>query len=323
MASNRVDLIKWRKALRHPNGPPKATIRHVLLTLSTWGSKDGGDMFPAIETLSTATRLNRETVRRALRDATQAGWVLRQKMQRALGGFYYEYQASLPDRWLDLNDPNDRWETNPEFASERQKRHRARQGRVPAQDRDATSDRMGAIKSNGDRHHAQRSAVPVHSRGVPDLSSTRPGLESAASLSTVGSVPVQDSPTSSGISSGTSSCTSSETSSVTRAGASRLEALRKEILGEKDHVSLKSPKSKSKEPKNASFEAINERVEKVFIEHSLQGISLGVDKTELIAKLTGLSEEQVRISIRQLTDRGKLPIPPRRAATSRVVGEHR
>lgn len=325
MALNRVDLMKWRMALRHPNGPATANIRHVLLTLSTWGSKDGGDMFPSIETLATATRLHRETVRRALKDATQAGWVMRQEMPRRgpLGGFRYVYQASVPDQWLEQNKLDDRWETNPEFVSERQKRHRVRQGRVPAQDRDTSVSAMAsAMEKNGDRH-AERLAVPADSRSVPVVSRKRPGPESAVSLSTVDGVPVQDSPTSSGISSGTSSCTSSQTSSVTGVGASRLDDLRREILGERDHVPLKSPRSKSKEPKNASFEAINNRVEKVFVEHSLKGISLGVEKTELIARLTGLTEEQVRISIGQLSDRGKLPIPPRRAAGARAVGKQR
>jgi hypothetical protein len=186
-----VNLMKWRKAIRHPSGPRSATVRHVLLTLATWAGSDGREMFPSIETLSVATRLHRETVRRALEEAWSEGWVIRtQRPARDPRAHWsYEYAAAAPAGFVREHgtDVGDRWDTNPVFTSERRNRPRTKQGRnaasVPAQDRD----------EGAPSRVSSRSSV----ESVPVVSGERPCPGSISSLSSVESVPVQDSRTSS------------------------------------------------------------------------------------------------------------------------------
>lgn len=83
-----------------------------------------------------------------------------------------------------------------------------------------------------------------------------------------------------------------------------------------DHrqVPFKSPGDESRKPKNAhSFEQINDRIERVFVELGLQGSAVSLSDYGLITKLTGYTEQQVRTAIRQLIDRKRLPIQSRRA----------
>jgi hypothetical protein len=183
-----VDLVTWRRAIRHPFGPKKAVVRHVLLTLSTWGDKDGGSMYPSIETLHIACRLHRETVRRALNDASKEGWVKRQNRTRPSGDAYraYEYSASVPSNWKDWDDIDHPWDKDPSWNSERENRgvERAMRANRPHSGQGRVSPlRTGTGGSNG---------------GVPVVDAGRPSPELAASLSRTVSVPVQDRLTSSG-----------------------------------------------------------------------------------------------------------------------------
>lgn len=155
--------------------------RHVLLTLSTWAATDGSEMFPSIETLAIATGRNRETVRRTLERAAQEGWVLRESRARLgpFAGHRYMYAATVPRNFL-MEHVCEGWESSwtrdSALVSERaRKRHRSRQGRVTAADRDK-SGRFGTVSREASLSGA--GTVTTESSDV--------------SLSGVASVPVLD-----------------------------------------------------------------------------------------------------------------------------------
>lgn len=122
----RVDLLKWRRALRHPRGPSDPMVRHALLTLATWGNTDGGSMHPSIETIAVAMGRHRNSVMPALERAVREGWVVRVERQRRgpYGKPRYAYEASVPNGWADENDVEHPWEADPTWTSERQHRGR-------------------------------------------------------------------------------------------------------------------------------------------------------------------------------------------------------
>jgi hypothetical protein len=168
--------MKWRRAIRHPNGPKSPTVRHVLLTIATWGDKDGGSMFPAVETLAVATRRARTTVDRAIKTAMQTGWILRGDRRRGpFGKPRYCYEASVPAGWSFDNDVDHPWEVDPQWVSERYNRNKARRVYVPSQlgDTDTpasadSSDTKPACPLTGD-------IVSPHSaRDVPSLTTPCP-----------------------------------------------------------------------------------------------------------------------------------------------------
>lgn len=147
--SVQVELILWRNALRHPNGPA-SVVRHVLLTLSTWASSDGGSMYPSIEMLAIATGLHRETVRRATERAAAEGWIIRAARERsgARAGLRYSYHASVPRAFdaMATNGWETAWMRDPSLVSERRRRqrHRLEQGHVTAEGRDKNG-RFGTV----------------------------------------------------------------------------------------------------------------------------------------------------------------------------------
>jgi hypothetical protein len=203
-----IDLVRWRRALRHPHGPNSATVRHVLLTLSTWGNKKGESMFPRIEALAVATGLNRETVRRALILATDTGWVFRRPRVSETGRAMldaqlhgYEYRAAVPGHFTD-DMIKEVWERNKNYVSERRSRQRRKQLR----------EAMKPVEVSPDLAPIPGPGVPVLSGDVPVLSGDVPVLsENVPVLSE--NVPVLDRMISSGISSGISSENTSSISS--------------------------------------------------------------------------------------------------------------
>lgn len=211
-----VNLMKWRKAIRHPEGPKSSTVRHVLLTLSTWADSSGVQMYPSIETLSVATALHRETVRRALEHAVREGWVtrVRRPARDPRAHWSYAYGAAVPLGFSSKYgaDVGDRWDTDPIWTSERRKRRRTRQGRSGGSVTTQNGDERGRT---GDGESA---SVPVVSEFVPVVSDERPCPESRSSLSCVDFVPVQGSET--------SSMTSSLNTSVTASPKVHSRALR-------------------------------------------------------------------------------------------------
>jgi hypothetical protein len=217
-----VDLVKWRRALRHPLGPSKSVVRHVLLTLATWGDKDGGSMYPSIETLSVATRLHRETVRRALEEADRDGWVVRSARGRYKNGqaTSYEYGASVPAEWQDFDSLDHPWERDPQWVSERGRRREERAARLerPSPERGHVPVQSGGATTS-ERSSERR--VPVVSASVPVQDSKRPGPEFEVSLSRTAGVPTQDCPTSSSTSSGPPHWTSSVEGALARTALPR------------------------------------------------------------------------------------------------------
>jgi hypothetical protein len=186
-----VDLIKWRKAIRHPDGPTSPTMRHVLLTLSTWGNSEGCSMFPSIETLAVATRLHRDTVGRTLQKAVADGWLTRKARGnladeiKAARMFGYAYAAAVPGCWKYLDELDHRWERDPTWVSERKHRPRGKTGHVPVHGRD-TPPAEGSIKPS-----ANGSTVPALDHDVPTQGRECPGPGSEPSPSDAVSVPVQ------------------------------------------------------------------------------------------------------------------------------------
>lgn len=168
------DLLKWRRAIRHPRGPGKSTTRHVLLTLATWGSSSGEAMFPTIETLAVATGLHRETVRRALDEAERGGWVQRSPRRHITGDRItdarisrWSYSACIPDDALLVDDVEHPWERDPKWVSERGHRPRRKQGHVPAQDRDNKSANSHGVPVVRENVPAQDGHVPAQRGHVP------------------------------------------------------------------------------------------------------------------------------------------------------------
>lgn len=141
-----VDLLKWRRALRHPNGPRSPIVRHVLLTLATWGDSQGGSMFPGTETLAVATALARNTVAKALKTAIADGWVDRSERNRhgPYGKPRFCYEATVPAGWAYEHDVDHPWETDPTWTSERRNR-----GRLSQMSRLDVPHHAGDIKSSG------------------------------------------------------------------------------------------------------------------------------------------------------------------------------
>lgn len=134
-------------------------------------------MWPGIETLSSATGLHRETVRRALDDCARDGWVLRCPRKKITGNSIsdarlagYIYFATVPAGWIDANGGAafNQWRDERQYVSERAKRPRNQQGHVPTVDRDAPSTDVPVL--SGD--------VPVVRCGVPVLSGDVPAQDS-------------------------------------------------------------------------------------------------------------------------------------------------
>jgi uncharacterized protein YdaU (DUF1376 family) len=104
---------------------------------------------------------------------------------------------------------------------------------------------------------------------------------------------------------------SDETQSVTRLAEVRSR------IGDFDEKSApsKSPARESKKPQNAlEFEQINDRVERLLVDLDREGSPVNLHDYSQIANLAGLTASQVRTSIKQLTDRKRLPIAPRQRA---------
>lgn len=89
-------LFEWRRAVASMDGPPVATTRHILLTLSIYASK-AGYCFPSIRTLATDTALSGRTVVDHLRVAELHGWIFRFQRKASRGWKRWEYFLCIPD----------------------------------------------------------------------------------------------------------------------------------------------------------------------------------------------------------------------------------
>ena len=98
IASGKPFLLRWRDAVASPAGP-KATTRHVLLTLSLYMNLDGGSCFPTTLTLEEATGLSEKTVVTHLDRAEREGWIDKVDAGRSGRGWKRNgYEARLPER---------------------------------------------------------------------------------------------------------------------------------------------------------------------------------------------------------------------------------
>ncbi len=69
-----TDRLAWWRELRE-RGPTESTLRHVLLTLSTWADPEGGSCYPSQAKIAGGAALAEKTVQRLLRRAQDLGWV--------------------------------------------------------------------------------------------------------------------------------------------------------------------------------------------------------------------------------------------------------
>lgn len=76
----------------------------------------------------------------------------------------------------------------------------------------------------------------------------------------------------------------------------------------------RSPRKGNRETKNADFEKINERVLSLFVADFVDGRD--PPTVQQLVSVVHITEAQARESIRQLTDRGNLPVQSRRRAAS-------
>lgn len=90
--------IIWRNAFLGDGGPA-ATVRYVLLLLSTYMDADGDKAYPSYDTLARRLGVNVSTVRRAVKDAEKAGWVQIVKRRGGSGGHFRQYLPTFPDGW--------------------------------------------------------------------------------------------------------------------------------------------------------------------------------------------------------------------------------
>ncbi len=95
MSKDRL-LFRWREALMSPAGP-RATVRHVLLTLSTDADGDGGNCYPSTRRLAERTALSRRAVEGQLREAEAVGWIRRQARGEGQGWRRMSYTLSIPE----------------------------------------------------------------------------------------------------------------------------------------------------------------------------------------------------------------------------------
>ena len=89
---------RWRDLLASADGPPSATTRHVLLTLSLNMDRDGGHCFPSTRLLAERAGLSQRFVCIHLALAVDGGWLSKERRQGDLGQGWRrnEYQAMLP-----------------------------------------------------------------------------------------------------------------------------------------------------------------------------------------------------------------------------------
>jgi hypothetical protein len=136
-----------------------------------------GEHLTTIETLAVATKLHRETVRRAIDDAARTGWVQREPRRTITGDRLtdaritgWNYFACIPNDQQLTDEIEQPWDRDPTWTSERRNRPRSKRGHVPAHDRDKSQP----VQVN----------VPAHDRHVPVLRGDVPVLS--------GDVPAQD-----------------------------------------------------------------------------------------------------------------------------------
>jgi hypothetical protein len=90
-------IVKWRRAMLGPDGPPNATTRYVLLTLGTHMNSAGGSCFPSCDLLAKETRLSKRAITLHLEFAVIEGWIERAEQRGPGKGWrLWEYQAVIP-----------------------------------------------------------------------------------------------------------------------------------------------------------------------------------------------------------------------------------
>ena len=86
---------RWRDLVASADGPPSATTRHVLITLSLHMDGDGGQCFPSTRLLAERTGVSERVVCAHLALAADGGWIRKGRRPGASGQGWRrnEYQA--------------------------------------------------------------------------------------------------------------------------------------------------------------------------------------------------------------------------------------
>lgn len=88
-------LFTWRSEICSDDGPADPITRYVLIALSLHMSELGDSCFPSIALLARETALANRTVRKHLKLAVEAGWIVRMLRDHSRGQAWrcYEYFA--------------------------------------------------------------------------------------------------------------------------------------------------------------------------------------------------------------------------------------
>lgn len=96
-APQELDLLTWRNAVCSERGPKRPTVRHVLLTIAARMRAHKLEAWPSIEMLAKGTALNERTVRSAVREAINTGWLAaRPRRSKGQNWRNHIYTARLP-----------------------------------------------------------------------------------------------------------------------------------------------------------------------------------------------------------------------------------
>lgn len=110
-----VDRFHWVRVIRRIRfGRRRTGLRATVLTLASFANAHGGNVYPSVETLASATEQGRRTVLRhlaLLRDVYRLVGRISRGGGRGRGGVASRYQLTLPEDALDrfaMTDPDHR-----------------------------------------------------------------------------------------------------------------------------------------------------------------------------------------------------------------------
>ena len=112
-------LFTWRSVICSDDGPEDPITRWVLIALSLHMNELGDSCFPSIALLARETALANRTVKKHLKLAAEAGWILRRLREQRRGQAWrcYEYYASTGRRGAADAPPSQAHQPNQELTN--------------------------------------------------------------------------------------------------------------------------------------------------------------------------------------------------------------
>lgn len=302
-----VSPWSWRRALRD-HGPKSPSVLLTLFVIGTFMDRTGR-AFPSQQLIAKGIRGSVKTVQRHLEIARRDGWLSIETAGRGGKGWrHYAYRAAIPDH-VQLDDLDESIADAIEsqeggieggdtiVSPPSTQREDTIMSPRKSQDRNCPADVQRTISSvtasvtenDGVRHHGGDtgdSKVATNGADGGDISGTSWRHNSVA-LTPALRTPAY----------------------ITRASEEAHNA-------QSRVASTTPPEIRAREETN---EKIADRVERVFVEHTLADIALSTtdpDSISLVSKATRFTEQQVTEAIARLTAAGRLPIK-RRGQTHR------